>query len=161
MEAPAYFPSPRGEKGEQAGSLGFKANPPFTPAPSDDKIAGRMEADIMSVAIKRVYDEPAADDGERILVDRLWPRGISREKAAFRAWMKDVAPSSELRRWFGHRPERWDEFCQRYRAELKDNPALDDLRKHVVAGKVTLLYGSRNREFNHAQVLEQVLSERR
>ena len=115
----------------------------------------------MSVRIKRVYDEPAADDGERILVDRLWPRGISREKAAFRAWMKDVAPSSELRRWFGHRPERWDEFCQRYRAELKDNPALDDLRKHVVAGKVTLLYGSRNREFNHAQVLEQVLSERR
>ena len=112
----------------------------------------------MSVAIKRVYDEPEADDGERILVDRLWPRGISKEKAAFSEWMKDVAPTSELRRWFDHKPEHWTEFCSRYRAELKDNPALDELRKRVAAGKVTLLYGSRNREFNHAQVLEEVLT---
>lgn len=115
----------------------------------------------MSVAIKRVYDKPEADDGERILVDRLWPRGISKEKAAFSEWMKDVAPSSELRRWFDHKPERWDAFCHRYRAELQDNPALDALRRHVAAGKVTLLYGSRNRELNHAQVLEQVLTEKR
>lgn len=114
----------------------------------------------MSVRIKRVYDEPAADDGERILVDRLWPRGISKEKAAFDAWMKEVAPTSGLRKWFDHRPERWDEFRQRYRAELQGNPAVEALRAHVAAGRVTLLYGSRNREFNHAAVLADFLAEK-
>ncbi|WP_242219375.1 DUF488 domain-containing protein [Shinella zoogloeoides] len=114
----------------------------------------------MSVRIKRVYDEPAADDGERILVDRLWPRGISKEKAAFDEWMKEVAPTSELRKWFDHRPERWDEFRQRYRAELQGNPAVEALRAHVAAGRVTLLYGSRNREFNHAAVLADFLAEK-
>lgn len=113
----------------------------------------------MSVRIKRVYEEPAADDGERILVDRLWPRGISKEKADFEEWMKDVAPSTALRKWFDHRPERWAEFQTRYRAELNDNPALDDLRKRVAVGAVTLLYGSRNTEFNHAAVLAEVLKE--
>ena len=114
----------------------------------------------MSVRIKRVYDEPAADDGERILVDRLWPRGISKEKAAFEEWMKEVAPTSELRKWFDHRPERWDEFKERYRAELQDNPAVEALRARIAAGKVTLLYGSRNREFNHAAVLADFLAEK-
>ncbi|MFC6446037.1 DUF488 domain-containing protein [Shinella zoogloeoides] len=114
----------------------------------------------MSVRIKRVYDEPAADDGERILVDRLWPRGISKEKAAFDEWMKEVAPTSELRKWFDHRPERWDEFKERYRAELQDNPAVEALRARIAAGKVTLLYGSRNREFNHAAVLADFLAEK-
>ena len=111
----------------------------------------------MSVRIKRVYEPPAADDGERILVDRLWPRGISKEKADFQEWMKDVAPSTALRKWFDHRPERWAEFQTRYRDELKGNPALDDLRKRAAAGTVTLLYGSRNTEFNHAAVLADVL----
>ena len=114
----------------------------------------------MSVRIKRVYDEPAADDGERILVDRLWPRGISKEKAAFDEWMKEVAPTSELRKWFDHRPERWDEFKERYRAELQGNPAVEALRARVAAGRVTLLYGSRNREFNHAAVLADFLAEK-
>lgn len=111
----------------------------------------------MSVRIKRVYEEPAADDGERILVDRLWPRGISKEKADFEDWMKDVAPSTALRKWFDHKSERWAEFQERYRDELKGNPALDDLRKRATAGTVTLLYGSRNTEFNHAAVLADVL----
>lgn len=111
----------------------------------------------MSVRIKRVYEPPAADDGERILVDRLWPRGISKEKADFQEWMKDVAPSTALRKWFDHRPERWAEFQERYRDELKGNSALEDLRKRATAGTVTLLYGSRNTEFNHAAVLSDVL----
>ena len=114
----------------------------------------------MPVSIKRVYDEPAPDDGERILVDRLWPRGISKEKAAFDEWLKEVAPTSELRKWFDHRPERWEEFKERYRAELHDNPAVETLRERAAAGKVTLLYGSRNREFNHAAVLADVLTEK-
>ncbi|MCR6500592.1 DUF488 domain-containing protein [Shinella sp. CPCC 101442] len=113
----------------------------------------------MPVRIKRVYAEPEADDGERILVDRLWPRGVSRQKAAFAEWMKDVAPSTELRKWFDHKPERWAEFQTRYREELKDNPAIDDLKKRAASGTVTLLYGSRNTQFNHAAVLADVLLE--
>ena len=111
----------------------------------------------MPVRIKRVYDEPAADDGTRILVDRLWPRGISREKAAFETWMKDAAPSSALRKWFDHKPERWAEFQERYRDELRGNPEVETLRKMAASGTVTLLYGSRNREFNHARVLAEVV----
>ena len=114
----------------------------------------------MSVSIKRVYDEPAADDGERILVDRLWPRGLSKEKAAFDVWMKEVAPTSELRKWFDHRPERWDEFKKRYRAELEDNPAMETLRAHVAAGRVTLLYGARDRKRNQAAALAGFLTEK-
>ncbi|WP_421590385.1 DUF488 domain-containing protein [Shinella sp. M27] len=111
----------------------------------------------MTIRIKRVYEEPAEGDGERILVDRLWPRGMSREKAIFSEWMKDVAPSTGLRKWFDHKPERWAEFQARYRQELKDNPALDDLRRRATHGTVTLLYGSRNTDFNHAAVLAEVL----
>lgn len=114
----------------------------------------------MAVHIKRVYDEPEAGDGERILVDRLWPRGVSKEKAAFDAWMKELAPTSELRKWFDHRPERWEEFKERYRDELHGNPAVDVLRNRIRAGSITLLYGSRNREFNHALVLADVLTEK-
>ena len=111
----------------------------------------------MPVRIKRVYDEPAIDDGTRILVDRLWPRGISREKAAFETWIKEVAPSSDLRKWFDHKPERWTEFQERYREELRGNPEIEVLRKMAATGTVTLLYGSRNREFNHAKVLAEVV----
>ena len=112
----------------------------------------------MPVQIKRIYDEPEAGDGERILVDRLWPRGLSKEKAAFDEWMKDVAPTTELRKWFDHKPERWAEFQRRYRDELHGNTAMEALRDRVSAGTVTLLYGSRNREFNHAAVLADILA---
>lgn len=113
----------------------------------------------MAVRIKRIYDEADAGDGERILVDRLWPRGVSKDKGAFDAWMKAVAPTSGLRQWFGHQPERWAEFQERYRAELQGNPAVEDLRRRASAGTVTLLYGSRNRDFNHAAVLADFLRE--
>jgi uncharacterized protein YeaO (DUF488 family) len=115
----------------------------------------------MSVSIKRVYDEPEASDGERILNDRLWPRGISREKARLDEWMKDVAPSAELRRWFDHKPERWAQFRERYRAELEGNSAFEDLRERAGTRTVTLLYGSRNRNLNQAVVLAELLADHR
>ena len=108
-----------------------------------------------SVTIKRVYEPPAPSDGSRILVDRLWPRGISKRKAALDGWAKDVAPSSGLRKWFGHRPERFQEFAKRYRAELKGSEALKELRARK--GKVTLVYGARDPKINHARVLAQIL----
>ena len=108
-----------------------------------------------SVAIKRAYDPPARSDGSRILVDRLWPRGLSKAKAALDGWNKDVAPSTPLRKWFGHKPERFQEFAKRYRAELKDSPALDELR--ALKGKVTLVYGARDPAINHAVVLAKLL----
>jgi uncharacterized protein YeaO (DUF488 family) len=108
-----------------------------------------------SVAIKRAYEPPAEKDGTRILVDRLWPRGLSKAKAALDDWAKEVAPSPSLRKWFGHREERFPEFTRRYRAELKGNPALDALRARK--GKVTLIYGARDPKINHAVVLAKVL----
>jgi len=108
-----------------------------------------------SVAIKRVYERPAESDGTRILVDRLWPRGVSKAKAALDGWAKDAAPSPALRKWFDHRPERFAEFKKRYRAELKNNPAVADLR--ALPGKVMLLYGAHDPKVNHAVVLAQVL----
>jgi len=114
----------------------------------------------MLVRIKRIYDEPEAEDGERILVDRLWPRGCRKEKAKLDAWMKDVAPSAELRRWFDHKPERWAKFKERYQAELKDNPALDGLRERAATKTVTLLYGSSTRNLNQAVVLAEFLADR-
>jgi len=114
----------------------------------------------MPVRIKRVYDAPSKEDGERILVDRLWPRGLSKEKAHLDEWMKDIAPTPALRQWFGHKPERWEEFLARYRQELKGNPLLDDLRRRVAAGTVTLLYGARDEKRNQAVVLAGILDEK-
>ncbi len=108
-----------------------------------------------SLALKRAYEPPAKSDGSRILVDRLWPRGLSKERAALDGWMKDVAPSTSLRKWFGHKPERFKDFAKRYRAELKGNPALEELR--ALKGKVTLIYGARDPKINHAIVLAKVL----
>lgn len=108
-----------------------------------------------SIAIKRAYEPPSARDGTRILVDRLWPRGLSRAKAALDGWNKDVAPSPGLRKWFGHKPERFEEFAKRYRAELRHNPALDELKR--LKGKVTLVYGARDPAINHAVVLAKLL----
>jgi uncharacterized protein YeaO (DUF488 family) len=94
-----------------------------------------------------------------VLVDRLWPRGVAKADARLDLWLKMVAPSAALRRWFGHRPELWPEFRRRYRKELAANPALDELRRLVAAGPVTLVYGARDREHNDAVVLAQILRE--
>ena len=107
----------------------------------------------MPVRIKRVYDAPEAGDGERILVDRLWPRGVAKAEAHIDLWLKDVAPSADLRRWFGHKPERWAEFQKRYLAELKDSPAFEDLRRWVRGKPTTLLYGAKDEIHNQARVL--------
>jgi uncharacterized protein YeaO (DUF488 family) len=107
----------------------------------------------VTVRIKRIY-EPAADsDGARILVDRVWPRGISRYNAKILFWEKDAAPTTELRKWFGHKPDRWKEFRRRYRSELKHNPVAEQLRKFARRRVVTLLYAARDQDHNHAIVL--------
>jgi uncharacterized protein YeaO (DUF488 family) len=113
----------------------------------------------MPVLVKRVYDDPASDDGVRILVDRLWPRGITKERAALDVWLKDVAPSAELRTWF-HREGDFTEFAGRYATELAGNPALAELRELVAEHPVvTLLYGAKaDPEHNHAAVLRDVLA---
>ena len=108
--------------------------------------------------IKRIYEPPAADDGCRILVDRLWPRGLLKEKAQLDTWMKELAPSDDLRRWFGHDPERWEEFQRRYRAELRSHSALlDELCRNAQQTTVTLLFAARDTQYNNAVVLKEVL----
>jgi uncharacterized protein YeaO (DUF488 family) len=113
------------------------------------------------IKLKRVYEEPSKDDGERVLVERLWPRGLSKERAGVDLWLKDVAPSAELRRWFNHDPAKWEEFRQRYWRELEHNPeAVDLLRKKGRAGTVTLVYAARDEEHNGALALQQFLKRR-
>ena len=109
------------------------------------------------VLIKRVYDPPAKADGKRFLVDRLWPRGLRKADAALNGWWKDLAPSPALRTWFGHEPERFDEFKRRYKAELKGNPKLEETIKSLGAGKITLLYAAKDAKINHAIILAEVL----
>ena len=111
----------------------------------------------MTFRIKRVYEAPSSSDGRRILVDRLWPRGLKKTDAALDEWLKDVAPSVALRRWFGHDPERFTEFKRKYKAELNKNPALGQLRQWGRNRRVTLLYAAHNPEVNHAVVLRSVL----
>ena len=107
----------------------------------------------MTIRIKRIYEPSADNDGVRILVDRFWPQGISRYDAQVAFWEKDTAPTIELRKWFGHRPERWQEFRRRSRAELKQNPVAKELGKFARCRLVTLLHGARDQEHNHALVL--------
>lgn len=103
---------------------------------------------------KRIYDEAGPEDGFRVLVDRLWPRGVSKERAALDLWLKEVAPSTELRTWFHANTGGFDEFAERYRAELRTNPAVDELRRLGATHEtVTLLYGVRDPEHNHARIL--------
>jgi uncharacterized protein YeaO (DUF488 family) len=113
--------------------------------------------------IKRAYEPPAPEDGYRVLVDRLWPRGLSKEAAAVDEWLKDIAPSAELRRWFGHDPKRWAEFKARYREELKSaqrSAALGRVREAArTRGSVTLLFAARDTTHNHATVLLELLNE--
>ncbi len=108
--------------------------------------------------IKRVYEERSDTDGRRILVDRLWPRGISKERAGIDLWMKDIAPSDGLRRWFGHDPSRWEEFKTRYLGELEEKQdLLADLRKMDREGTVTLIYAAKDMDHNNAVVLKEVI----
>ncbi len=107
-----------------------------------------------TLCLKRVYKPAAPGDGFRILTDRLWPRGLSKEKAKVDLWAKDVAPSTDLRKWFNHDVTLWPEFVKRYRAELKNNPALHDLTAELAKHKtVTLLFGSKDEEHNQAVIL--------
>ena len=111
------------------------------------------------VRIKRIYEPAEAQDGMRVLVDRLWPRGVSKAEAAIDLWLKAAAPRPELRRWFGHRADRWPEFQRRYRTELAHNPAVAQLRDLARQSDLTLLYAARDETHNHALVLaDQVVS---
>jgi uncharacterized protein YeaO (DUF488 family) len=113
----------------------------------------------MAIKLKRVYEEPSKEDGTRILVDRLWPRGLTKEKAHVDLWLKEVAPSNELRKWFAHDPAKWPEFKARYKAELKHNAAQLALLKNAVSrGPATLLYGAKDTEHNEAVVLQDLLA---
>jgi uncharacterized protein YeaO (DUF488 family) len=111
----------------------------------------------MTFQIKRIYELPQPSDGTRVLVDRLWPRGVKKTDAHLDYWMKDIAPSVDLRLWFGHMPGRFDKFRRRYEAELKDNPRIGELRKLGRDKRVTLLYAAHDPEVNHALVLRSVL----
>lgn len=112
----------------------------------------------MTVNIKRAYAPPSRSDGARILIDRLWPRGVKKEALALDGWMKEIAPSPALRTWFGHKPERFEEFRKRYRAELKGNPGpVAELRRLAKAGTLTLVYGARDEVHNGAVVLREYL----
>src|SRR5687768_1538913 len=110
------------------------------------------------IQLKRVYEKPSRQDGFRVLVDRLWPRGLTKERAAVDLWLKDAAPSTELRQWFGHDPAKWKEFQTRYRKELqRKNDSLKVLMQKQKGHTVTLLYGARDAEHNEAIVLKLIL----
>lgn len=112
----------------------------------------------MPIRTKRIYEPPARGDGRRILVDRLWPRGLSKTAARIDYWAKDVAPSTRLRQWYGHDPAKWKEFRRRYFAELDANPqGLAELRRHLGRGTVTLLFSSREERLNNAMALREYL----
>jgi uncharacterized protein YeaO (DUF488 family) len=112
----------------------------------------------MSLHLKRAYDTPSSDDGFRILVDRLWPRGLTKEKAAIDLWLREIAPSHELRKWFHHEPDKWPEFRERYIAELSGKPELiAEIADRAQAGVVTLVFSARDEEHNQAVVLREYI----
>lgn len=114
------------------------------------------------IQLKRVYEKPSRKDDLRILVDRLWPRGLTKERAAVDVWLKDVAPSTELRKWFNHDPARWEQFQARYRKELGEKKdALQSLKAMAEEHTVTLVYGARDEEHNEALVLKRILESRK
>jgi uncharacterized protein YeaO (DUF488 family) len=114
----------------------------------------------MTVKCKRVYEPAEQQDGYRVLVDGIWPRGMSRDRLQLDDWVRELAPSASLRRWFGHDPERWSEFRRRYLEELEPPPdALKDLARRAARGRVTLLYAARETRYNHARVLAEYLSD--
>lgn len=107
------------------------------------------------IKIKRIYEDAEESDGFRILVDRLWPRGLSKEKAKVDLWLKDIAPSDKLRKWFAHKPERWAEFRRRYSEELKGKKEMVRLINEKARGRVTLLYGTKEEKYNNAAALKE------
>jgi uncharacterized protein YeaO (DUF488 family) len=114
------------------------------------------------VRIKRAYEEPSRSDGYRVLVDRLWPRGVKKEALRIDLWAKDLAPSTALRRWFGHDPDRFEEFARRYQAELRAGPARSlraELTRRAAHGTVTLVHGARDEEHNDAVVLRHLIED--
>ena len=116
----------------------------------------------MALRVKRVYEEPEEVDGERILVDRIWPRGLSKERARLSDWRKNLAPSNDLRKWFGHDPERWEEFKERYRVELEVAGKVEEVREisaMAEEGNVTLVFGAKDTEHNNARALESFIRE--
>ena len=115
----------------------------------------------MIIRLKRVYEEPSESDGTRILVDRLWPRGLAKERAKVDVWLKEIAPSTELRKWFNHEPVKWPEFKKRYQAEISNNTEeLAALERHLANEKVTIVYGAKDEEHNDAVVIKQYLDKK-
>lgn len=113
-----------------------------------------------SISIKRVYDDKSKSDGFRVFIDRLWPRGVKKKDAHFDEWLKDLAPSTELRKWFDHEPDKFDEFKKRYKEELQDQKEeLDKLRNKAKSETITLLYAAKDKEMNNAVVIKEVLEE--
>lgn len=114
------------------------------------------------IQLKRVYEKPSRADGMRVLVDRLWPRGLTKERAAIDLWLKEIAPSTELRKWFDHDPAKWKQFQVRYRTELKEHKeALELLKQKSEEHTITLVYGARDEEHNEALVLKGILERRK
>lgn len=112
----------------------------------------------LDVCSKRIYDPPDDSDGYRVLIDHIWPRGVSRQRACLDEWAREMAPSADLRKWFDHRPARFAEFRARYRDELTAHAdRIDDLRRHATGGRLTILYAARDREHNNAVVLTELL----
>jgi uncharacterized protein YeaO (DUF488 family) len=113
----------------------------------------------MNIKVKRVYEKPGKEDGSRILVDRLWPRGLTKEKAALNLWLKDIAPTTELRKWFNHDPAKWNEFIKKYLKELKENEESVSILKDLLKkGPVTLIYAAKDEAHNEAQVIKDFVS---
>jgi uncharacterized protein YeaO (DUF488 family) len=114
----------------------------------------------MPIQLKRAYEKPSPDDGFRVLVDRLWPRGLSKEKAQIDVWLKEIAPTTELRKWFAHDQSKWTEFNRRYRAELKQHKEqIQQLRNQAKKGPVTIVYGAQDERHNNAVVLLELLKQ--
>ena len=117
-----------------------------------------MNGKRIEIRVKRVYEEPEESDGRRILVDRLWARGLSKEKANVDVWVKEIAPSTELRRWYGHDPNKWTEFKNRYAAELETNAGqVEEILGEIQAGTVTFLYSSKEEQLNNAVALKEYI----
>ncbi len=115
----------------------------------------------MDIRLKRAYDTPSRTDGTRVLIDRIWPRGIKKTDAKIDLWLRDIAPSTELRKWFVHDPEKWNEFQRRYAEELQNaGEALETLQNHCANGRVTLVYAAKDTTHNNAVVLKRILQQR-
>ena len=132
------------------------------PGPIQSGPSGREREGAMELRLKRVYEPPAQDDGIRILVDRLWPRGLKKEDAAIDLWLKEIAPSAELRQWFKHDPEKWPEFRRRYVAELGNRKdEVETLLQQAAKNRVTLLFAAKDETHNQAVVLKEFIEHRK